>query len=121
MNAEPLPSQHFEGALSEIRVNAEAAVSYRSLTQGSRFDDGSLIVEWLRLPPTSTSDVVLALERNDGSWHYWQVDSLGRGNEELEGGACQGCHAGALSPPLFGLPQAGGARESKPTAPRSSR
>jgi len=121
MNSEPLPSQHFAASRSEIRVNPEAAGRYRSLTQGSVFDDGTLVVEWLRLPPTSTADVVLALERTNGRWHYWQADSLGRGHEEIEGGACQGCHAGSVAPPLFGLPQLADLRESKPQVPRSPR
>ncbi|MGC4090251.1 MAG: hypothetical protein QM756_20700 [Polyangiaceae bacterium] len=113
---QPFVSAHFtSGRAAEIRVNAESLQAYLDVVRDSHFDDGTLITEWLR-PDNRTPGSVLALELRGGSWHYWQVDLQGHGAELGDASPCQGCHAGALAAPVFGLARPGA--ESKPLAPR---
>jgi hypothetical protein len=86
-------------------VCPEAEAQYRSLVTDSEFADGTLIVEWLEDTRGPQSRRVLALERRDGAWHYWELDANGRGAELGPSSSCQQCHAAAPAPPVFGLPR----------------
>lgn len=120
VNAQPFVSQHLgRSHLAEVRASPAAAAAYRSLQPDARFEVGTRIVEFLRDVRTGANGPVFGIERVEDGWQYWVLDS--RGQIEAQGvpALCHGCHAGAFTRPLFGIPRIAGGEESAAELPRS--
>jgi hypothetical protein len=102
----PLLSAHMGTPhIAEIHVNPEALEAYRNLVGDTLFAEGTWFVERLRHADTGRSGPILALERTPKEWRFWVLDPQGRLDPEVSLDFCAGCHAGALAPPVFGLPR----------------
>jgi hypothetical protein len=106
VSARPFVSQHLgERHLAELRVNPEAQATYASLVPESSFAVGTVILETLRSEKTGAAGPVLALERTENDWRYWQLGPAGNLEHADAALACAGCHAAAPAAPLFGPPR----------------
>ena len=100
-------------------MSPKAVESYLALVTDSQFAQGTWLVEFLTDARTRAKGPIFALERRAEGWAYWELDPQGRVRAEGALGFCGGCHAGALAPPVFGLPRAPAAQESNAAPGRS--
>jgi hypothetical protein len=101
-NTEPFTSAgHLPEQRVDVRVNAAAAPSYRSLVTDTVFPEGAALAE---LPHGATGHG-LAMRKISGKWSYFELDAQGRMLASGSLALCAACHAQAPADSVFGLPR----------------